>query len=156
MQAFEYAHPESVKDAVEMLGPGWADAEVLAGGTDLLSLMKDYVVQPKRVVNIKGIAESGGIDADKTETKIGALVTFEELLSNDHIKSEFAALSQAASGIASPQIRNMGTVGGDLCQRPRCWYFRGGYGLLALDANKRSLPSAGCAKRASRGAISYR
>jgi xanthine dehydrogenase YagS FAD-binding subunit len=143
MQAFEYAHPESVKDAVALLGPGWADAEVLAGGTDLLSLMKDYVVQPKRVVNIKGIAELGGIDAGKTETKIGALVSFEELLTNDHIKSEFAALSQAASGITSPQIRNMGTVGGDLCQRPRCWYFRGGYGLLALDADKKSLVPGG-------------
>jgi xanthine dehydrogenase YagS FAD-binding subunit len=143
MQAFEYAHPESVKDAVAMLGPGWADAEVLAGGTDLLSLMKDYVVAPKRVVNIKGIAELGGIDAGKTETKIGALVSFEELLSNDHIKTEFAALAQAAGGIASPQIRNMGTVGGDLCQRPRCWYFRSGYGLLALDAQSKSLVPGG-------------
>jgi xanthine dehydrogenase YagS FAD-binding subunit len=143
MQAFEYAHPESVKDAVAMLGPGWTDAEVLAGGTDLLSLMKDYVVHPKRVVNIKGIAELGGIDPGKTETKIGALVSFEELLSNDHIKSEFAALAQAAGGIASPQIRNMGTVGGDLCQRPRCWYFRSGYGLLALDAQSKSLVPGG-------------
>ncbi len=143
MQAFEYAHPESVKDAVALLGPGWADAEILAGGTDLLGLMKDYVVRPKRVVNIKGIAALGGIDAGKTETKIGALVSLEELLSNAHIQSEFTALSQAAAGITSPQIRNMGTVGGDLCQRPRCWYFRGGYGLLALDAAKKSLVPGG-------------
>jgi xanthine dehydrogenase YagS FAD-binding subunit len=144
MQAFEYAHPGSVKEAVALLGPGWADAEVLAGGTDLLSLMKDYVVHPKRVVNIKGIAELGGIEAGKTATKIGALVSFEELLSNDHIQSEFAALAQAAAGIASPQIRSMGTVGGDLCQRPRCWYFRSGYGLLALDTeSKKSLVPGG-------------
>ncbi len=143
MQAFEYAHPESVKDAVALLGPGWEDAELLAGGTDLLALMKDYVVAPKRVVSIKGIADLGGIDAGKTETKIGALVSFEELLSNDHIKSEFASLAQAAGGIASPQIRNMGTVGGDLCQRPRCWYFRGGYGLLALGPDKKSLVPGG-------------
>ena len=143
MQAFEYVHPESVKDAVALLGPGWADAEILAGGTDLLGLMKDYVIHPKRVVNIKGIAALGGIDAGKTQTKIGALVSLEELLSNAHIQSEFAALSQAAAGITSPQIRNMGTVGGDLCQRPRCWYFRGGYGLLALDADKKSLVPGG-------------
>jgi xanthine dehydrogenase YagS FAD-binding subunit len=143
MQAFEYAHPESVKAALALLGPHWTDAEVLAGGTDLLALMKDYVVAPKRVVNIKGISELGGIDAGATETKIGALVSFEELLSSDHIKSEFAALSQAAAGIASPQIRNMGTVGGDLCQRPRCWYFRAGFGLLALGPDGKSLVPGG-------------
>jgi len=143
MHAFEYAHPESVKDAVALLGPGWADAQVLAGGTDLLALMKDYVEMPKRVVNIKGISALGGINVSKTETRIGALVTIEELLSDDHIKSEFAALAQAASGIASPQIRNMGTVGGDLCQRPRCWYFRSGFGLLALDAKSQSLIPGG-------------
>jgi xanthine dehydrogenase YagS FAD-binding subunit len=143
MQAFEYVHPESVKDAVALLGPGWHDAEILAGGTDLLTLMKDYVVHPKRVVNIKGIAALGGIVAGKTETKIGTLVTMEELRSDAHIQSDFAALSQAAAGITSPQIRNMGTVGGDLCQRPRCWYFRGGYGLLALGADKKSLVPGG-------------
>ena len=143
MQGFEYAHPESVKAALALLGPHWTDAEVLAGGTDLLALMKDYVVAPKRVVNIKGISELGGIDAGATETKIGALVSFEELLASDHIKSNFAALSQAAAGIASPQIRNMGTVGGDLCQRPRCWYFRAGYGLLALGPDGKSLVPGG-------------
>ena len=119
MQNFEYASPSTLKEATALLGASWADAQVLAGGTDLISLMKDYIETPKRVVNIKGIKELGGISSSKAGVRIGALVTFDELMSNATIRQQFPALATAVRGITSPQIRNMGTVGGDLCQRPR-------------------------------------
>src|SRR6266852_4717647 len=131
MEPFEYARPNTRQEAIGLLGANWNDAAVLAGGTDLLSLMKEYVVTPKRVVNIKSIAELGGIHPATEGLTIGALATIEELLENATIRAEYPALTQAAEGITSPQIRSMGTVGGDLCQRPRCWYFRNGFGLLA-------------------------
>jgi xanthine dehydrogenase YagS FAD-binding subunit len=138
MQAFEYGNPKTVKEAIALLGSTWADAAVLAGGTDLLSLMKDYVMSPKRVVNIKGIPELKGITKNAAGLRIGAAATVDELLSSPLVRASYPSLTEAARGITSPQIRNMGTVGGDLCQRPRCWYFRQGYGLLAMQ-NGRSL-----------------
>src|SRR5207253_537512 len=139
MEAFEYAHPTTQHEAIGLLGSKWNDAAVLAGGTDLISLMKEYLVTPKRVVNIKNVEGLNGIHSNAEGVTIGALVTMDELLENATIRSEFPALTQAAGGITSPQIRAMGTVGGDLCQRPRCWYFRNGYGLLAKDENGKSL-----------------
>ncbi len=142
MQAFEYASPATLKEAVALLGGSWSDAAVLAGGTDLLSLMKDYVMSPKRVVNIKNIKELGGIAVRPGGTRIGATVTFDELAASAQIRNAFPAIHEAVTGVASPQVRNMGTVGGDLCQRPRCWYFRQGHGVLATH-NGRSLVEAG-------------
>lgn len=136
MEAFEYASPTSLKDATALLGANWEDAAVLAGGTDLISLMKDYVVAPKRVVNIKGIKELGGISSRPGGVRIGAAVTFDELVNNSQIKNSYPAIFAAATGVTSPQIRNMGTVGGDLCQRPRCWYFRQGNGLFGMKDGK--------------------
>src|SRR5499425_288023 len=140
MQPFEYANPTSVKDAVGMLGSQWGEVEILAGGTDLISMMKEYLVTPKRLVNVKNIKELGGIHNSKAGLRIGATVTFDELAENAEIHKTFPALSEAARGVASPQIRNMGTAGGDLCQRPRCWYFRGGHGLLAMKDGKSLVP----------------
>jgi xanthine dehydrogenase YagS FAD-binding subunit len=136
MQAFEYASPTTVQEALSLLGSSWNDAQVLAGGTDLISLMKDYIQSPKRVVNIKGIKELGGIGKTAAGLRIGATVTVDELLNNAALRTEYPSLVQAARGISSPQIRNMGTVGGDLTQRPRCWYFRNGHGLLAMKDGK--------------------
>lgn len=134
MQGFEYASPTTKEQAVALLGRNWADAEVLAGGTDLLSLIKDDVVHPKRIVSLKDVAELRGIKATNAGLRIGATVTIQELLDNAQVTSGYPAIEQAAEGITSPQIRSMGTVGGDLCQRPRCWYYRAGFGLLAQDA----------------------
>jgi xanthine dehydrogenase YagS FAD-binding subunit len=141
MERFEYANPQSVKDATALLGAHWNDAQILAGGTDLLSMMKDFVVSPKRIVNIKGIAELHGIAKTATGVRIGAAVTLDDLTLNPVIRAEFPSLITAALGVASPQIRNMGTVGGDLCQRPRCWYFRGGHGLFAMQDGKSLVPN---------------
>src|SRR5260370_13440623 len=120
MQAFEYANRTTLQEALGLLGIKWGEADVLAGGTDQISLMKEYLATPKRVVNIKGVKELGGIQSSKTGLRIGATVSIEELLENPEVRKSFPALTEAARGVASPQIRNMGTVGGDLCQRPRC------------------------------------
>lgn len=134
MQKFEYASPTTKEQAVALLGKSWGEAEVLAGGTDLISLMKDFVVTPKRVVNIKGIKELETIRTPRNGSAvIGALVTVEQLI--DTMGRGFPAITDAAKGITSPQIRNMGTVGGDLLQRPRCWYYRAGFGLTAKGEN---------------------
>src|SRR6185436_18046007 len=143
MQPFEYANPTTVQEAVGQLGSQWGEADVLAGGTDLISLMKEYIATPKRVVNIKNIKELGGIQDSKAGLRIGAAVTLDELLEDAVVRKEYPALTAAARGVSSPQIRNMGTVGGDLCQRPRCWYFRGGHGLLGQDKSGKSLVTGG-------------
>ena len=140
MQAFEYANPATLQEALGLLANKWGEADVLAGGTDQLSLMKEYLATPKRLVNIKSIKELGGIQNAKGGLRIGATVTFEELAENAEVRKAFPALAEAARGVTSPQIRNMGTVGGDLCQRPRCWYYRQGFGLLGTKDGKALVP----------------
>ncbi len=140
MQAFEYASPTSVHQALSLLGNNWGDADILAGGTDQVSLMKEYIHTPKRVVSIRKVKELDGIRRSPHGLRVGANVTVDEFLSSQLVRAEFSALIQAARGIASPQIRNMGTVVGDLCQRPRCWYFRSGYGVLAMKDGKSLVP----------------
>ena len=143
MQNFEYANPTTLNEALGLLAPAWGEADVLAGGTDLLSLMKEYIHTPKRVVNIKNIKELGGISKMGAGLRIGATVTLDDLSSNAMVKQMYPSLAQAAMEVSSPQLRNMGTVGGDLCQRPRCWYFRGGAGLLGQDESGKSLIATG-------------
>ncbi len=86
MQAFEYANPATLQEALGLLGAKWGEADVLAGGTDQISLMKEYLATPKRVVNIKGIKELGGIQSSKTGLRIGATVTLEELAENAEVR----------------------------------------------------------------------
>jgi xanthine dehydrogenase YagS FAD-binding subunit len=136
MNSFEYANPTTVQEAAGLLGTKWGQADVLAGGTDLISLMKDHLHEPKRVVNIKNIKELEGISKTADGLRIGALVTMDELAKNADVAASYKALSEAAAGVPSPQIRHMGTVGGDLCQRPRCWYYRQGMGLLGMKDGK--------------------
>ena len=140
MEAFEYAHPKSKEEVVKLLEGEWGKTAVLAGGTDLLSLMKDYVETPKRVVSLSSVKELGGVSYDASSgLRLGALATLDELIENGDVRREYPGLVQAAEGVTSPQIRSRGTVGGDLCQRPRCWYYRGGFGLLARGQDGKSL-----------------
>jgi xanthine dehydrogenase YagS FAD-binding subunit len=140
MQPFEYASPATLPEALALLGSKWGEVDVLAGGTDQISLMKEYIHTPKRVVNIKAIKELHGIHKGNG-LRIGATTTFDELAMDATLHAEYPSLTEAVLGITSPQIRNMGTVGGDLCQRPRCWYFRQGYGVLALKEGKSLVPN---------------
>jgi xanthine dehydrogenase YagS FAD-binding subunit len=96
----------------------------IAGGQDLLTTMKDYTSRPVRVVNLKNIRGLNQITMNARGLTIGALVTLSELEEHAGVRKSFPGLAEAAHSIATPQIRNLGTVGGNLCQRPRCWYFR--------------------------------
>jgi xanthine dehydrogenase YagS FAD-binding subunit len=131
VRAFEYVSPRSKQQAAGLLATEWGDSEILAGGSDLLALMKDDVVHPRRLVNIKEIPGLDGIRAADAGLSLGALVTLAELQDDARVRQKYPALAQALDDAASPQIRNVATLGGNLCQRPRCWYFRGGHGLLA-------------------------
>ena len=137
MRAFEYASPQTREDAVQLLQEAQEKASVLAGGTDLLSLMKDDIVSPRRLVDIKMISDLQTVSYDSSSgLRMGALLTLDQLLGDDKIRQEYPSIWQAAEGVRSAQVRARGTVGGDLCQRPRCWYYRNGFGLLALQNNK--------------------
>ena len=140
MRAFDYASPKQKQQAIELLGKQWGQTEILAGGTDLLALMKDDIVHPRRLVNIKDLDELRGTSfGAKAGLRIGALVTLTELSEDESVKRVYPMLAAAAGDAASPQVRNLATVGGNMCQRPRCWYFRNGLGLLAQDKDGKSL-----------------
>ncbi|HWF89952.1 MAG TPA: xanthine dehydrogenase family protein subunit M [Pyrinomonadaceae bacterium] len=129
MKAFEWTNPTNVNEAVKMLAigaPGDIDEapRPIAGGQDLLTTMKDYTSRPVRVVNLKNIRGLNQITMNARGLTIGALVTLSELEEHAGVRKSFPGLAEAAHSIATPQIRNLGTVGGNLCQRPRCWYFR--------------------------------
>jgi xanthine dehydrogenase YagS FAD-binding subunit len=143
MQPFEYVTPKTSAQAVSLLGTKWGGIEVLAGGTDLLALMKDDVVVPKRLVNIKEIADLRGVSSSAQGTRIGALTTLGELADDGEVRKSYPAFSDALGEAASPQIRNLATIGGNLCQRPRCWYFRNGLGLLPKDKSGKDLVAEG-------------
>lgn len=142
MKAFEYAAPATVDEAVNLLGA--PNAAALAGGTDLLGRAKDYVTSPDRVVYVKDIKELRGIsgDAKAGGLTIGAATRLSEIVHHAGIKEAYPALWQATAEVGSEQIRNMSTVGGNLLQRPRCWYYRSGFGLLGMKDGK-SLVRAG-------------
>ena len=143
MRPFEYVSPANTRQAVGLLGAAWGSTEVLAGGTDLLALMKEDVVTPKRLVNIKEIAELRGVNKDAKGLRIGALTLLADVAADTNVQRSYPVLADAVERAASPQIRNMATLGGNLCQRPRCWYFRNGLGLLPKDEAGKDLVAAG-------------
>ena len=129
MKAFEWTNPSSLDQAVKMLSaPSATDIDEaprpIAGGQDLLTTMKDYTSRPTRLVNLKSIPGMNGIKLNARGLTIGALVTLTELEEHAGVRKSYPGLAEAAHSIATLQIRNLGTVGGNLCQRPRCWYFR--------------------------------
>lgn len=130
MKSFAYAAPRTEQGVLGLLSAEWGSTEILAGGTDLIGLMKKMIVTPERVVNIKEVDALRGITADSSTVQIGAVTTLDDVLESPHVAA-FPAVRQAIAGIASQQLQSQGTIGGELCQRPRCWYFRNGQGLLA-------------------------
>ncbi len=135
MKAFEFAGPTTPELAVQALA-GKAGAEALGGGTDLVNRMKDYVSSPSRIVYLKDIAGFRHTDATPTGLTIGAGITLANLLADPVVAKDYPGLRQAALEVGTPQIRAMATVGGNLLQRPRCWYYRSGFGLLAMKDGK--------------------
>jgi len=126
MKAFTYYNPKSVEDAIAVLGAEEKDSRLLAGGTDLLGEMKNLYLSPDRLINLKAVPGLDKISFSSAEgLKIGALATLSVLAENKMVRANYPGLAEAAESVGSPQLRNMGTVGGNICQRPRCWYYRG-------------------------------
>lgn len=123
MKHFAHVDASSLDEAAKLAGP---DAEVIAGGTDLLGTLKDEILRtyPKTVVNLKTIPDLDYITEDGDTVRIGALTKVKTVAESELVQTKFACLAQAASKVASPAIRAMGTIGGNICQRHRCWYFR--------------------------------
>lgn len=120
MRPFAYVAPKSIADAQALLQPG---TRPLAGGTDLLTLMKADLERPERLVAMRTILPRG-IDAGAGTTTIGAATSLAQIERDDHVRAQYGALAQACRLAASAQLRNMATLGGNLLQRPRCWYYR--------------------------------
>jgi xanthine dehydrogenase YagS FAD-binding subunit len=125
MEKFSYINATSLEQVTSLLSESaWGEVMLIAGGTDLLGELKEYVETPKTLVNLKTLPGMDGIEADASGLKIGALTTIDDIARHPTIQHHYTVLAQAAVSVATPQIRNVGTVGGNLCQRPRCWYYR--------------------------------
>lgn len=135
MKAFEYASPETPELAVQALTSQGSSA-VLSGGTDILSRMKDYVSSPSRLVYVNDIKALRGIKEAGGGLEIGAGTTLADVIHSADVAKSYPALLQATREVGTPQIRHMATVGGNLLQRPRCWYYRSGFGLLGMKDGK--------------------
>lgn len=121
MNSFTFVDCTTVKEALGQLDQG---AKIKAGGIDLLDLMKERIVSPPKLVNILNIEELQGIEITREGLHLGPLVTLAEIAAHPGIQERYSALSDAAGHAATPQVRNMATLGGNIMQRPRCWYFR--------------------------------
>jgi xanthine dehydrogenase YagS FAD-binding subunit len=124
MKNFTYYQPKTVAQAVALLAPKWGKVELLAGGTDLHDLQKEYVAKPEMVVSLTAVAGLGNIDVKDRTVTLGAGVKLAAIAEHAALRKLAPALAATAGIVGGPQIRNMGTLGGNLCQRNRCWYFR--------------------------------
>ena len=133
MHPFQYHQPQSVADAVALLTAEpehdlRMTARIIAGGSDLLDEVKEGIIAPGRVISLAGIADLAGIVEFTSENgdglSIGAMTTIADIAGHPVIRAGYTALAEASGGLATPQIRNVGTLGGNLNQRPRCWYYR--------------------------------
>ena len=129
---FNFIQPESLNEAIKLSD----NAHIYAGGTDMLGLLKDEIIRTKNVINLKNIKGLDNIeDRGSKGIEIGSLVKIADLIENKTIQEKCPLLWKTAKEIASPQLRNMGTVGGNICQRPRCWYFRGDFNCFRKDGD---------------------
>jgi xanthine dehydrogenase YagS FAD-binding subunit len=135
MPAFELYQPTSVADTMGLLQRHGADAWIMAGGLDTFDWLKDRILKPKVVVDLSGVAELKGIKEANGGLEIGAMTTLTELSHNAIVKERYGLLAEAAGLVASPQIRNQGTVGGNVSQDARCWYYRAGWPCYRAGGN---------------------
>jgi xanthine dehydrogenase YagS FAD-binding subunit len=140
MKSFEYSAPKKLEEAIGLLSDSWGKTEIMAGGTDLVTALKQQITVPERVVSLRNISELQRIRVENDTVHIGSMTTLADFAAHPAIQQHFPALITAVQEISSPQITSIGTVGGDLCQRPRCWYFRLGYGLLGKDGDRSLVP----------------
>jgi xanthine dehydrogenase YagS FAD-binding subunit len=129
MRNFSYVRVRSLKEAIEHLSSD--GARLYAGGTDLLGCLRDHVFEAEKVVSIAGLKQLRGIhETADGALRIGALTTISDVARNTTIRERYRVLAQAAFEVASPQLRSQGTIGGNICQKPRCWYYRGEFHCL--------------------------
>jgi len=124
MKNFKIAQPQTIEQVTSLLSEKREGYYILAGGTDLLDEVKNGTIEPEALVDLKSIPNLSYITKDKDGVRIGALTSVAELAEDPIIKNDYPGLWEAALSLATPQLRNVGTVGGNLCQRPRCWYYR--------------------------------
>ncbi len=141
MKSFEFADPRTETEALELMGDNPEQTAIFAGGTDLIALMQADVIRPDRVVDIRNIESMQQVYEADGGVMVGALVTLDDVLENP-LLADYASLVQAADAVHAIQIQSSGTIAGDLCHLPNCWYYRSGYGLLAQE-NGKSLPELG-------------
>jgi len=125
MRSFRHINARSVREAISFLIKYGPEAKLVAGGSDILPLMKERIMTPEFLINLKTIPELRYISEESQGLRMGALTTLREVETDAMIRQRFPLLARVAAEVASPQIRNVGTIGGNLCQRPWCWYFRG-------------------------------
>jgi xanthine dehydrogenase YagS FAD-binding subunit len=135
MPAFDLLQPSSAAEAQSWLEQNGADAWVMAGGLDSFDWLKDRIKKPKVLVDLSGVDELRGIRVSGDGVEIGAMTTLTEIANHDEIKTRYGVLSDAVSVVASPQIRNQGTLGGNVSQDVRCWYYRGGWPCYRAGGN---------------------
>jgi len=135
MPAFELLQPDSIAKAQRLLEENGSDAWVLAGGMDSFDWLKDRIKRPKMVVDLSGIEELRGIRTTGDGIEIGAMTTLTEVARHPVIREKYGLLAEAAELVASPQIRNQGTIGGNVTQDVRCWYYRAGWPCYRAGGN---------------------
>jgi xanthine dehydrogenase YagS FAD-binding subunit len=135
MPAFELFQPVSTADALNLLDRYGSDAWIFAGGLDSFDWLKDRIKRPRYVVDLGGIAELKGIRERDGGLEIGAMTTLTDVVHNPMVRDRYAILTEAAEAAASPQIRNQGTLGGNVSQDTRCWYYRAGWSCYRAGGN---------------------
>jgi xanthine dehydrogenase YagS FAD-binding subunit len=138
MRTFSNANPKDVRDAVSILSQTHQQgrsASIVGGGSDLLGMVKEHLVAPDVLVNLKAIRGLDQIENQRGNVKIGGLITLDALSRDQRIRKEYTVLAEAAEKVGTPQIRNAGTLAGNVCQRPWCWYFRNGFSCLKNGGN---------------------
>jgi xanthine dehydrogenase YagS FAD-binding subunit len=135
MPAFELFQPASTADALNLLNRYGADAWIFAGGLDSFDWLKDRIKRPRYVVDLGGIAELKGIRERDGGVEIGAMTTLTDVVGHPIVRERYAILTEAAEAAASPQIRNQGTIGGNVSQDTRCWYYRAGWSCYRAGGN---------------------
>jgi xanthine dehydrogenase YagS FAD-binding subunit len=135
MAAFQLYQPTSVVDAEKLLQQHGEEAWVLAGGMDSFDWLKDRIKKPRVVIELSGVEELKGIRAMADGVEIGAMTTLTDVVQHPVIRQKYGVLAQAAELVASPQIRNQGTIGGNVSQDARCWYYRAGWPCYRAGGN---------------------
>jgi len=133
MKAFSNANPKDVREAVSMLSQAHQQgrsASIVGGGSDLLGMVKEHLIAPDVLVNLKAIRGLDHIEIQGGKVKLGGLMTLDSLSRDPRIRKQYTVLAEAAENVGTPQIRNAGTLAGNVCQRPWCWYFRNGFPCL--------------------------